>query len=524
MRRCLPTMLWIALAHVAGGQATPTIPPDARVYRDIERLGAMGLIDTLVLGVRPFSQRTVTRLLLEARAHLDRRPAGSEWAEQIIQADLARWGVHSNRPFDEAAVEATLLSSPYRPAPSDDNGSIDAAINPLASNRGGRPLADGGTATLESSHSVTLGPYFAASIAPRVSLLDARGGQTSAELAIQSLEISALLGGVSIEAGRTYSAFGPSMTGGLLLSPNAPPLDLVRVSNDLPWTVPFISRLLGPMRGAILVADLGTRQHHPHAKLVAYHLAALPSPHFELGVEVIDAMGGHGGQPASFGDRILDAIPIVDALRTGQDFQFSNKLAGLDFRWRMPQWSGFELYFEGDVDDLDVRRMKSVLFEDSGYLAGISLSCLVKCGAFSVRTEYHQTGIRYYTHLEYPITARGVLLGDPLGPRGNGAYLSLDDDLGSRGRLSLDGAFEVRSGNRYTSDAIGVHAVGFHFVPIEHRPFEKRWRAVATWNAPDAARIAPRVAAGVERVMNYAFVGGAERTNVIAQIGLVVWP
>jgi hypothetical protein len=190
----------------------------------------------------------------------------------------------------------------------------------------------------------------------------------------------------------------------------------------------------------------------------------------------------------------------------------------------MPQWSGFELYFEGDVDDLDIRRMKSVLFEDSGYLAGISLSCLIKCGAFSVRAEYHQTGIRYYTHFEYPISARGVLLGDPLGPRGNAAYVSMDDDLGSRGRLSLDGAFEVRSGNLYRSEAVGVHAVGFHFVPIAHRPFENRWRALATWNAPDAARIAPRVSVGVERVSNFAFVAGAERTNAIAQIGLVVWP
>lgn len=523
LRRWLPFVCLVAVAR-ANGQATSTVPPSARVYSDISRLGALGLIDTLVMGVRPFSEREITRLLLDARAHVDRNPAAREWAERVIQVDLARFGVHDNRLIDEAQAEATMLDSPFRPAPSDQNGVIDATINPLASNRGGRLLADGGTFALESAHSVTLGPYFAASIAPRLSMLDFRGGGTSADLAIQSGALTALVGGLSIEAGRTYSVFGESTTGGLLLSPNSPPLDMVRVSNDLPWTVPFVSRLLGPMRGTVLVADLGTRQLHPHSKLVAYHLATLPHPQFELGVEVIDAMGGRGGQPASFGDRILDAIPLIDALRTKSDFQFSNKLAGMDFRWRMPRWRGFELYFEGDIDDMDPRRLKSVFFEDGGYLAGVSLSCIWSCGAFAVRAEYHQTGIRYYTHLDYPISARGVLLGDPLGPRGNGAYFSVDDNLGSHGTFSFDGAFEVRSGNEYGSETTGANSAGFHFVQTLHRPAEKRWRGLATWTAPDQARIAPRVTAGVERVSNFAFVAGAGRTNAIAQIGLVAWP
>jgi hypothetical protein len=249
----------------------------------------------------------------------------------------------------------------------------------------------------------------------------------------------------------------------------------------------------------------------------------LPHPQFELGVEVIDAMGGNGGQPASFADRVADAIPIIDAIRTKSDFQFSNKLAGVDFRWRMPRWAGFELYAEGDVDDMDPRRFKSSFLDDGGILAGVSLSCVVRCGAIGVRAEYHQTGIRYYTHGDYPIETRGQLLGDPLGPRGNGAYLTIDDDLGTAGRLSIEGAFEIRSGDLYGSTS-GANQVGFRFVQITQRPGEKRWRALAAWTARDDARIAPRVAAGIERVSNFAFVAGADRTNAIAQLGLTVWP
>ena len=522
--RWLSVVLSIAAAGSAAAQATPTVAPLARVYRDIERLGALGFLDTLVLGVRPFSEREITQLLLEARAHVGRNPDAGAWAERVISADLARYGVHENRPLDAARAEAVVLASPSRPAPADQNGAIDAMIDPLAANRGGRSFADGGTFGVESNHSATLGPYLAAAIAPRFSLLGASNGSAAAQFAIQSGELTALVAGLSIEAGRIYSVFGQSSSGGLLLSPSGPPLDMIRISNDRPWTVPIVSRLLGPMRASAFVADLGTRQVHPHTKLVAYHLATLPHPHFELGVEVIDAMGGNGGQPATFWDRVQDAFPIIDAIRTKSDFQFSNKLAGMDFRWRMPSWAGFELYLEGDVDDMDPRRFKSSFLEDGGYLAGVSLACIVECGSLAVRAEYHQTGIRYYTHPDYPIDARGLLLGDPLGPRGNGAYLTIDDDLGPRGRVSLEGAFEVRSGNLYGSTESGPNSEGFRFVQTEHRPGEKRWRALATWAARDDARIAPRVAAGIERVTNFDFVAGRSRTNGIAQIGVAVWP
>src|SRR4029079_4522456 len=115
-------------------------------------------------------------------------------------------------------------------------------------------------------------------------------------------------------------------------------------------------------------------------KLAGYHIAALPHPRFEIGVEVIDAMGGNGGAPASFGDRLVDVVPLIDALfRSGSDFQFSNKMAGLDFHWRMPSWRGFELYAGGDVDDFDIRRARSSFLEDGGIIAGTSLPCLFEC-------------------------------------------------------------------------------------------------------------------------------------------------
>jgi hypothetical protein len=288
-----------------------------------------------------------------------------------------------------------------------------------------------------------------------------------------------------------------------------------------------VLRLLGPIRASLFVADLGDEfQIHPRAKLAGYHIAFLPHPRFEIGVEVLDAMGGRGGQPASFGDRIVDAIPLIDAIfRSGTDFQFSNKMAGIDFHWRVPSWRGFELYGEGDADDFDIRRLRSVLLEDSGYILGVSLGCLIRCGGLDVRAEYHQTGIRYYTHTDYPLESRGILLGDPLGPRGAGGYLTLDGDSFGAGYFAIRTAFESRSGNLYGSTVNGPNTEGFHFVQIAHRPAEKRARAVATWG-PEVrgGRIGLRVSAGGERVSNFDFVAGNDRTNWLAQAAIIVRP
>ena len=48
-------------------QATPPVRNDAAVYRDIQRLGALGLIDTLLLGIRPYSEHAIVRLLTQAQ-------------------------------------------------------------------------------------------------------------------------------------------------------------------------------------------------------------------------------------------------------------------------------------------------------------------------------------------------------------------------------------------------------------------------------------------------------------------------
>src|SRR6185312_6820022 len=238
-RTSLALLCLIAIACVppsrAAAQASASVPIDEAVYRDIDRLAAAGLIDTIITGTRPYSQREVRRLLAEARRNLDRLGTRNGWASRIIDADQRAYGAWGGGTtgFDAASLELTQLSSPARGIPTDADGSIDASIDPLAANRGGRPLANGTTVDLETLHSLSLGRYVALQASPRVTGLhgdNVVGSRPGLDLQLANGVVE--LGNARIEVGRDYATFGQAPTGGLLLSTNAPPLDMVRLSND----------------------------------------------------------------------------------------------------------------------------------------------------------------------------------------------------------------------------------------------------------------------------------------------------
>ncbi len=523
---CIACCATVIGARASAGQASPFVPPNESIYADIDLLVTAGLVDTIAVGTRPYTRGEIGRLLTEARRTVESRGASADWAVPIIERDVARYVQAHARPIDLATLEIARLSSPDRLIPSDPNGSIDAAVNPLAAWRGGRTLADGATAAIETMHSASLGRHIAVSVAPRVTL-EAGRDRAGAAGNIQVANAAFQFGNLVTELGRDYAVFGPAPGGGLLLSANAPALDMVRLSMQRPAALPWWLRRLGRVHAMIAVADLGSeRQTHPHAKLVVYRMSIVPHRNLEFGVQVRDETGGRGAPGASFGDRVLDAIPPIDAWRTGSDFQFSNKLAGVDARWRIPDWAGLEVYVDGAIDDMDTRRLRSSLLQDGGVIGGMAASCLVGCGRLKVRAEYHQTGIRYYTHTDFSsgLQSRGTMLGDPLGPRGLGGYLSLEANAGGRSQLALSGAFEVRSGNLYASAGHGSHSADFHFVQVDHRPAEHRARALATWTSGARGnRMTTIVSAGVERTTNFAFAGG-DRTSALVRVAYEVWP
>ena len=222
--------------------------------------------------------------------------------------------------------------------------------------------------------------------------------------------------------------------------------------------------------------------------------------------------------------KAVDAIPIIDGVILHRNFLFSNKFVGVDIRHTLPGMKGVQFYAEGVFDDFDLRRVKSVFTEDAAYVWGLSASCFTECGRLRASAEYHVTGLRFYAHGGYRsgFTLEQKFIGDPLGPRGRGAYGIVDVD-GHRRSLRFDFAYEDRSGNKYGAVSTTPDDSDFRFIVLERNPAERRWRSTTSMTLGGVRdRLAYTATAGAERVENFGHIQGAWRTNGLIQVGLQI--
>jgi hypothetical protein len=266
-----------------------------------------------------------------------------------------------------------------------------------------------------------------------------------------------------------------------------------------------------------VIADLGPHQRFPHSILITYKLEGSTKKRVEFGATVSAVQLGRGAPGATLLDHLIDLIPALkySALEVNET-QFSNKFAGWEYRLRLPELRGLQLYAEHSFDDMDPRRWKSTFWEDAGHVVGFSLQDLAGEGALSGTFELQHTGVRYYQHTVFStgMALRGTLLGNPLGNEGNAAYLRLRWDEGFKTTWTLDAAVERRGGNVYATTSDNAEDDGFRFLTLAKVPAEWRQRVVMSWMRDVSGR-RTTLQAGLERVANYAFADGAGRANFI---------
>src|SRR5918999_4787091 len=342
MRRLQPLLLTLALSALslgsASGQATTNVPIQDMTYRHVERLVAEGLVDTVHVGQRPYSRREVARIAAAAERNLTRleskasdttltvgaRAAFARRLERvrailaILRAEYGTDGGGGTRLLESAAADWTWTNSPPRIVPSDELGGISAVTNPFVDYRLGRRYVDGGNLALETTHRLRLLPVLAAAARVRTWNGWAEPGDTGGHrLTAEALYGQLALRNLLVQIGRDHVFYGQGMRASLSVSGNAPALDMVKLASDLPFRMPWLLRGLGPTRASFFLADLGERQNFPGAKLSGYKLSFVPTARVELGVSALNQTGGRGAPSASFGERLLDLVPIIDPLAIG---------------------------------------------------------------------------------------------------------------------------------------------------------------------------------------------------------------
>jgi hypothetical protein len=545
-RRLALGIALLCTVHVASAQGAAPVPPTDLAYQDIDRLAELGVLDSLIIGQRPYSRREFVRIIERAHVRLDRvdrqgssriSDAAAGQANGILQRLEARFGNEFASREPEGPVFAPIDGLALSFSSTDairrgfvGNGALlEATLDPLAANRLGDPPVRGQTTSLEISQRFEPTPWLAFHARERLEYRAPRqpstATKTEGELLLAGMR--ARLGNVALSVGREQLAWSQGEDQGLFLSSTAPALDQISLAGDAPFALPGILRVLGPTQATLVFADLGYSQMRSHSKLLAYKVSVQPASALEIGGTFMNHFGGAGARKSGFGDRLIDFLPFVDIFRPHNytdttralDVE-SDKLLGVDARLRLDRLGGVLLTGEVLIDDFDVHRIPQLL---TGYGASTVGIVIPQLGTpeWSLRLSAKHTGILTYTHAQLTngITTHGRLLGDDLGPDAKAFGGELRWIPGAALRVALEGRAALFSNAQYESFYADSAQTRFVVRKTSSGPNELRDRVVGTIEIQTEAGLALVVRGGGERIRNANFQD-ARRRSYVAEVAL----
>ena len=531
----LASLLLVGGASLLRAQGTGLVPSGDLVYADIERLAELGVLDSVVVGQRPYSRREIARIARVARARLERGNARFDFvasdADRLLRR-LEQVGNGAERGATDADVsfiEGASLSfsstdADRRGFPGASSRLTEATIDPLAQRRLGAPALHGQTSALEVSHRIEPTGWLAFQARERIEYRrpgDTTLRRTTGEVLLASAR--ARYRNAALTVGRQQFTWSQSAGDGLFLASDAPALDAIVLSGDHPFQLPWLLRTLGPTQATLVLAELGPTRVRSHSKLLTYKVSVAPSSAVELGGTFMDHFGGEGGRLSSGRNRLIDFLPFLDIFRkhnyvdsTQEQDVDSDKLLGVDGRVRLDQLGGTVVTGELLIDDFDPARLPKLLTGFGSQTVAILLPHLGS-PALSAKLSAKHMGIITYTHsqLTNGITTRGRLLGDEHGPDAKSYSALIRLAPSADVRLELEARTELYSKATYSSFYPDAGSSRYVVQKIASSPDELRDLLFATLTVQSDDGIALTMRGGAERTRNADFLGGRRRDYVV---------
>lgn len=306
------------------------IPVDSWVYPAMTRLYSMGFLDTMFLGMRPWTRRSALHMIQDSKydiIHSDNEEAQDILAKLLTYLDAevpsgytargAVYGIESTYTRF-MGIGGTPLRDSYH-------------LGQTIANDYGRPYQSGfnnitGFSTVnewgpfslylrgEYQHAPSAAGYSNA-LSSRLSAIDAivpfappndpqatiPSGPIAAQNPFRLVEgsLSLHLLGHEISGGKTDAWLGPAAGGAMAWSNNAENIYSLRVNRVEPLNIFLLSKLLGPMRYDFFIGSLKghTAPNSPwvHSEMFSFR----PTVNFEFGFQRTIIFGGEGHAPVT---------------------------------------------------------------------------------------------------------------------------------------------------------------------------------------------------------------------------------
>ncbi len=453
--KSIPILLLFALALFGtavssfGASASATLPLDDPAYAALEKLAGFGLLDSDLQGSRPWTRLEAARLVAEALTK-----SAQTAAPPVTQDILSRLRRQFAPQLDE--LNGAAAGSYFQPIRSlrldyiyqegvpteQSRPGLIARQFPLNSNNFGIDYREHHNLQASLESEARWGRYFLVDWRPLL-VLD----ESQSELTTLEGKAALALGPFEISVGRQALWWGQGRHGSLVLTNNAKPLDMLRITNPSPIRLPWVLHYLGDFRFDVFWSELENqtvlgadeRLRDSDIYFAGLRLDFKPLPWLELGASRTVMFGGKG-RPAV---DLADFLTILSGKNLSGGEDTSNQLAAIDARLRLPFLWGAQVYGElGGEDEAGAFISKHAL------LGGIYLPRIEPTGRLDLRLEYADldfqgNGPVWYRHGYYRsgYTHEGKIIGHAAGGDAVDYFAELSCHLPQGTKLAF--AFEL---------------------------------------------------------------------------------
>jgi hypothetical protein len=340
------------------------ISMDSWIYPAMERLYALGYIDTAFLGLRPWTRLSCLHMLELSQSKIDggADSPGNREAHQIFNAlarelsgdivaiDPHRSNLHaeadrlyaramyiSGRPLNDSPHFGSTLINDYGRA-------YEGGFNALT---GFSVRAEDVRLSLKVRGEFQHAPERAAyplsvrqTIAnmDQTTLLPATPVDTTNEFRLIDATLSYHLLNHEFSVGKTENYWGPGEGGAMAWSINAEPIYEFSINRIEPLKIPLLSRVLGPFRYQFIFGDLKGHRY-PNAPWVhAQKINFKPTRNLEFGFSRVVVFAGEGHVPLTFGsfwNSFSSFQNVTPEVKSSRDDPGARH-ASFDFNYRLP--------------------------------------------------------------------------------------------------------------------------------------------------------------------------------------------
>jgi hypothetical protein len=303
------------------------VPLDHWSYDAIDKLIGEGLIDGSMMTTKPVSRFEMARHIAEADEKFQRLNSSNEIIAGILERlkkefepELATTGAVDGKPVLDFAkpVENPYLKYAYAKSLPDIENSrgdnLDKHSNLRAGFESTAQLFD-----ITAFYAHIEYPWSSENESQNVELIEGYG--------------KLMLSRCEIEVGKDSMWWGPGYHGSMLMSNNAEPFQMIKISNPTPVSLPWIFKALGPFKIVWFLTQLEDDRPVPEPLLTGMRLNFKPHPAVELGLSRTMIFAGEGQSKYSFNDYFKSLFGRNESLSGNKE---NDQLGGFDASVLLP--------------------------------------------------------------------------------------------------------------------------------------------------------------------------------------------